>query len=237
MIRIGDNEANAQTGIGVSGEDTFITSPDGSKGFILHKKDGDSYEMTVDVIDMVAAKVRNNFKLIGTDLPSGASDFVLNQDGSELYVRLSEKADSISVIDTRTGQRVRELKDPLADDSSPAYPIGLVSGSLLLADWFDKNGEAYASPKMFWLTDGGYTKADAGIAYAVEANGKGYAINENGTQLFKLDSHNRIRERITISRPERFKGAGMGNGLTVFGLKASPDGKRLIMFLGFEHGC
>jgi len=95
----------------------------------------------------------------------------------------------------------------------------------------------HTSPVMFWATAHGHMKADVGIAYAVEANGKGYAINQDGTQLFKLDKDNHIRERITISRPERFKGASMGNDLTVFGLSASPDGKRLIMFLGIEHGC
>ena len=237
LIRIGNGAANAQTGITASGIETFVFSPDGSKGFILHKETDGSYEMTVDVIDMAASKVSNSFKLIGTELPSGANDFALNRDGSELYVRLSEKADTVSVIETQTGQRVRELKGVPIDHWAYLYESGLVGDSLLYMDWKSNEDEMHTSPVMFWATARGHMKADAGIAYAVEANGKGYAINQNGTQLFKLDSNNHIRERITISRPERFKGASMGNDLTVFGLSASLDGKRLIMFLGFEHGC
>ncbi|HKC62329.1 MAG TPA: hypothetical protein VKB86_01770, partial [Pyrinomonadaceae bacterium] len=238
LIRIGDGEANAQTGIEASGIETFVISPDGSKGFILHNETDGSYEMTIDVIDMSVPKVRNSFKLIGTELPSGANDFVLNRDGSELYIHLSEKADTISVIDTQTGERVRELKGMPTDHWAYLSGGKLVGDSLLFTDWkpMDENG-IHTNPELFWTTARGHVKADAGIAYAVEANGKGYAVNQDGTQLFKLDSNTHIRERITISHPERIKGASAGNNLTVFGLSASPDGKRLIMFLGFEDGC
>jgi hypothetical protein len=71
----------------------------------------------------------------------------------------------------------------------------------------------------------------------VEAAGKRFAVNQDGTRLYKLDTNNRIQKRFVIERPERLKDADNGNGLSVFGLSASPDGKHLILFVGMEHGC
>ena len=90
---------------------------------------------------------------------------------------------------------------------------------------------------MRWAGANGLVAAERGVDYVTEAEGKRYAVNEDGTRLFKLDSKNHIEERITIARPELYKGATSIDGLSVFGFHASRDGKRLIMLVGIHSGC
>lgn len=238
VIRIGEDYApNAQSGFDIIGGD-FAVSPDGLTGFVPRPEISDHDELMVDVIDLKTQMIRNTFTLDGENLPSDSSNFVLNRDGTELYIRLSENADTISVIDTRTGRHVRELQVPAMTGWSYFSQGDLVGDSLLLSVWKRSEDEMHSSPNLYWIGNSGRVKAESGIASVVEAaGGKRYAVNANGTRLFKLDASNRIRERITIARPELQKGATASRGLSVFRISASPDGKRLVMFVGIEQGC
>ncbi|MDT4898482.1 MAG: hypothetical protein QOH25_3559 [Acidobacteriota bacterium] len=208
-------------------------SPDGLTGFIARSEPG-SNELTVEVVELENLKIRNTFTLSGESLPSDSGSFVLNRDGSELYLRLSESTGTISVINTRTGQHVRELLDSATGGWS--Y-FSLAGDPLLLRVWEGNEDEMHSSPHLYWLGKSGRVAVEGGITAAVEAGGKRYAVNANGTRLFKLDANNHIQERLMIMRPELRKGATVGTDLSVFGLSASPDGKRIIMFVGIEHGC
>jgi DNA-binding beta-propeller fold protein YncE len=211
----------------------FAISPDGLIGFVWHAENG-SNEMVVNVIELNNLKIRNTFTLPGESLPANSGSFVLNRDGSELYVRLSENTGTISVINTRTGQLVREIPDSATGSWSH---FSLVGDSLLLRVWEGNEDEMHSGPHLYWLGKSKRVAAEGGITDAVEAGGKRYAVNANGTLLFKLDASNHIQERLMITRPDLPKGATEGNDLSVFGLSASPDGKRIIMFIGMEHGC
>ena len=211
----------------------FAISPDGRIGFIGRTENG-SNEMVVDVIELENLKIRNTFTLSGESLPANSVSFVLNRDGSELYIRLSENTGAISVIDTRTGQYVRELPDSATGGWSH---FSLVGDFLLLGVWEGDEDEMHSAPHLYWLGKSGRVAAEGGITNAIEAGGKRYAVNANGTRLFKLDANNHIQEKLMITRPDLPKGATEGNDLSVFGLSASPDGKRIIMFVGIEHGC
>lgn len=238
FVRIGNGDSTTvQTGLSGEAED-FATAPDGLTGFVLHREDKQRSEMSVDVVDLHTFQIRNSFTLQGTELPQVASVFVFNKDGSELYAKLNGNDGSVSVIDTRTGQLARVLSFDSKTKDYWYFDRGdLIGDSLLLRIWNQDDDEMHTPPHAFWLGNGGRVAAEEGISSAVEAGNTRFAVNENGTRLLKLDSNNHIRARFSIERPDLRKEAGDGDGLSVFGLSASPDGKRLILFLGMEDGC
>jgi hypothetical protein len=218
------------------GASNFAVSRDGLLGFNLRREEGNSAEVAIEVVELSTLKVRNTFTLAGENLPTDSSGFVLSYDGSELYIRLAGNPGVISVIDTRSGQFLRALHAAAALDSYFG-PENLLGDSLLLSVWRENEDEMHYTPHMFWAGTGGLIAAASGINYVAEGGGKRYAVNDAGTRLLRLDSENHVRERMTIARPELHKGATAGYDLSVFSLRASPDGKRLIMFLGIRSGC
>lgn len=235
LVRIGDGgAANAPTTIAPN----ISVSPDGLLGFIVRQEEGDSqFDLTIDVMELTTMGVRNTFKLRSETLSADGSGLILNRDGSELYVRLWENTGTISVIDTRTGQLLREIPESATQSWSYFWRDSIVGDSLLLRVWDEGEEESHEAPTRYWLSNGRRTLAEKGVDYAVEAGGKRYAVNDEGTLLFRLNDKNRIQKSFRISRPERGEDAEMGNSLNVFGLSASPDGKYLIMFVGMSHGC
>jgi hypothetical protein len=219
------------------GEINFGISRDGLLGFILQREEGNSDQLMVDVIELSSMTVRNTFILTGDSFPGDSTEFVLNREGSELYARLTSNASAFSVIDTRNGRFLRELQASPILESAYFGPDSLLGDSLLLRVWNEEGDGIYSTPNFHWAGAGGLVAAERGVDYVTEADAKRYAVNEDGTRLFKLDSKNHIQERIRIARPELHKGATSIDGLSVFGLHASRDGKRLIMFVGIHSGC
>ena len=236
LVRIGE-EGVTPTEIGSDRNNFLLISPDGLTALRAHEESVSVSKLMIDVIDLTTLKVRNSFWLDRTTASSEMGDYLLNKDGSELYLRQLD-AYTIPVIDTRTGQQVRELQSRNAGDDGPSFSQGdLIGGSVLVRIWNAETDERNDRAQKFWVGEGRRMLAEPGIDYATEAGGKRYAVNEEGTRLFKLNDNNRIQKRFVIDRPERRKGADSGNGLSVFGFSASPDGKHLILFLGMEHGC
>lgn len=236
LIRVGDGGAvNTTTAIAPH----IIIAPDGLTGLIVRREEGNNqFDVNVDVMELATLEVRNTFQLTGSNLSSDGNGFVLSKDGSELYLRPTDNTAAISVFDTRTGQLLRELSGSVTPGWSHFTQGSVVGDSLLLRVWSEGEDEMHSSPKKFWLSNGKRVLAETEIDYAIEVGGKRYAVNEEGTLLFRLNDNNRIQKRFTISRPERREeDAGAGNGLTIFGLSASPDGKHIIMFVGMAHGC
>ncbi|HKR01404.1 MAG TPA: hypothetical protein VJT09_12075 [Pyrinomonadaceae bacterium] len=237
LFRIGEEGApNALMDLEIN-EGAGVLSRDGLLWFFARPKSPGEDRLTVDVVELSTLTVRNTFTLFGENVPSNANGFVLSPDGSELYERLYENTGVISVVDTRTGQVVRELPESATEGWSYYSQDDLIGDSLLLRVSNDGAGEMHESYGTYWVGSSGRALAQKGISRAVETGGKRYAVNEDGTRLFKLDEKNRIRERLPIARPEVFKGGKGAEGMSVFGLSATPDGKRIIMLLGFEHGC
>jgi hypothetical protein len=237
IVRMGDEgSTNAATKISVEAED-FAVAPDGFTGFVLHREDKIEHEMKVDVVDLRSFRIRNSFMLQGTDLPQVADVFVVNTDGTELYERLDETGSSVSVIDTRTGLVKRVLPFYSRPKDYWYFDRGdLIGDSLLLRVWNQDEDEIQTPPHTVWLGSGGRTATERGLAYAVQTGEARYAVNREGTRLLKLDSDNHVRLALTIERPELRKGRTAEDGLGIFGLSVSPDGKRLIMFVGIEGG-
>lgn len=232
VIRIG-NDGQPNTPVEIVPD--IKVSPDGRLAFVSHGKDGN--ELTVDVIDLATLQIRNTMVITGGDLASDVGSFVLNKDGSEMYVRSSENSGPISVIDTRTGQIVRELSNPSEQASSYFSQGDLVGDSLLVRVATETDDDMRVGMQNYWVGSGSLMLAEPEVEYVVEAGDKRFAVNDEGTLLFRLDNNNRIQERLKIDRPERGTDKHGGNGLTVFGITASPDGKQIIMFVGTEHGC
>ncbi len=238
LLRIGE-EGSTNAGIEIDAEKNlfFIVSPDGLVALRARQGSGTESELTIDVIELATMTVRNTFSLSGASASAAERGFILSRDGSELYLSGLDTG-TIPVIDTRTGQQVRELTNDHPADGGTYFSQGnLIGDSLLLSVWGGEADEMQESPQKFWVSDGKRMLAEPGIDYVVAAGGKRYAVNADGTLLFKLDDNNRIQKRLIIDRPERRKGADNGNGLSVFGLSASPDGKHLILFVGMAHGC
>lgn len=213
---------------------SFAIAPDGRTGFILHPANAEKNEMLVDVLDLRGMRVNNTLTLSGENLPAAASEFVTSIDGRELYVNLFPSREVISVIDTSTGQVLREIPTgTLKEHAQSLSQQELVGGSLLLRIWGDETNAPYS----VWLNAGKTSKAQPGIDYAVEAGGVRLAVNESGTRLFKLDADNRIREKLKIDRPDVRFDQGNAVALGVYKLFASPDGKHIIMIIGTIHGC
>jgi hypothetical protein len=82
-----------------------------------------------------------------------------------------------------------------------------------------------------------YANIESGIAYAIEAGKSRFGIDWHGTWLFKLDEKNRIHERFKIPRPELKCAPGLEEAIGIYGMAASPDGKRLIIFIGSIDTC
>lgn len=213
----------------------FAVAPDGRTGFILHPADAEAGEMLVDVLDLQGMRVQNTLTLRGESLPTSAADFVTSADGSALYWNLFPSLEALSVIETRTGNLLRQI--PLAALKDRAQPLTrqeLIGDSMLFHTWEEDAAES----RHMWLDGAGKTsKAEQGIDYAVEADGVRLAVNDSGTRLFKLDADNRISASYRIERPDAQFNEGTSDAFSVFNLYASPDGKRLIVVLGVESGC
>lgn len=237
LLRLGE-EGATQTGISSDGNNFLLISPDGLTALRASSEISVSARLMIDVIDLTTLKVRNSFWLDRTVASSEMGDYLLNKDGSELYLR-QLNALTIPVIDTRTGQRVRELQSRKDQEDWPHFSQGdLIGGSVLFRVWNAETDEMHDRAQKFWAVEGKRVMAEPGIDYVTEAGGKRYAVNEEGTVLLKLDGHNHIQKRFAIERPERRKGAAdNGAALSVFGFSASPDGKHLVLFLAMEHGC
>ncbi|HEX8891129.1 MAG TPA: hypothetical protein VF779_18420 [Pyrinomonadaceae bacterium] len=238
VMRLGDNEASKIPAEISSRAEDFAVSPDDSRGFVLHREDRDRQEMTVDVVDLATFKIRNSFTLHGTDLPTTSDTFVVNRDGTELFARLYTEGSAVSVIDTETGNIKRVLSfNALPRDYWYFDGSDLIGDSLLLRVWNQDHDEMHSLPHTFWLGSNGRVAAQKGIYWVAQGGDTRYAVNAQGTKLFKLDVNNRIRESLNIDRPEFRQGLTSEKDLGTFGLSASPDGKRLILFVGVEDGC
>ncbi len=231
-----EERENLVTGVRSDDYEFLAPSPDGKKVFVARKRRQGDYRLNVDVYDVATYQFLNTLTLTGTELPWSASAFALNADGTELYAQLSEKADTISVIDTRTGQRVRELPSPVPGNWFHILQSNLVGDSLLLPTWEYESDED-TTPRTFWVDGGGVVKAPRGIFYAVQADGRRYAVNADGTRFFHLDDSGGLTASFPIPRPELRGGKVGADELTGYGLSVSPDGKRVILFVGFVHGC
>jgi DNA-binding beta-propeller fold protein YncE len=237
LVGIEDEELdNVVTGIRSDDYEFLAPSPDGKKVFIARKRRQGDYRMIVDAYDVATYQFLNTLTLTGTELPWSASTFALNADGTELYAQLSEKADTISVIDTRTGQRVRELPNPVPGSWFHLLQSSLVGDSLLLPTW-DHESDEDTHPRTFWVDGRGVVKAPRGVFYAVQAGDRRYAVNDDGTRFFQLDDSGALKASFPIPRPELRGGKLSAGDLTGYGLSISPDGKRVILFVGFVQGC
>ena len=235
LIRIGDGGAeNTPTDLAPN----ILVSPDGLTGLIMRREeDNDLNGLLVNVLEMTTLEVRNTFKLSGSNLSADGGGCALSRDGAKLYMRTTDEKGAILVFDTRTGQLLQEFTGSNTQGWFYFSQGSVVGDSLLLRVWDESEDEMEEAPKKIWLSSGKRTPAEAGVDYAVEANGKRYAINEEGTLLFRLNDNNRIQKRFRINRPEQREDALVGNDLTVFNFTASPDGKHLILFVGIAHGC
>lgn len=212
----------------------FVVAPDGQTGFILHPANAETNKMLVDVLDLQGMRVTHTLTLHGENLPTSASEFVTSADGRELYANLFPSREVISVIETSTGQLLREIPTgALKEQSQYLSQQQLVGDSLLFRVW---GGDEDVSHSV-WLDKGKVNKAQSGIDYAVEADGVRMAVNDSGTLLFKLDSDNSILEKFRIDRPEVRLDESNAAALGVYRLISSPDGKRIILIVGTVHGC
>lgn len=240
VLRVSESgEAEDATPPAWSGDATGLSiSPDGRTGFIMHKTDDKRHMSSVDVFDVETLRVRNTLTLAGPSPFVWPGQVVVNRDGSELYTTEvdDEGRQKIALIDTRTGQRLRDFIVPLKAGNWEGLTPNSVVGDALFSRTSTEKGEAVFEQGM-WIDVKGTSAAAPGMTRAVEAAGSRFGTDENGTRLFKLDQKNRVLKRFNISRPELRLAPGMIGEMGVYNLAASPDGKRVIIFFGPVDNC
>jgi hypothetical protein len=214
----------------------FSVAPDGRTGFLLHPQDREHQEAFIDVVDLQSLQIRNTFSLRGSQI-SRLYGFVVNKDGSEIYLNRPE-SDSVSVIDTWTGETLREFSTKIARKNPIYFNQGdLVGDTLFVKYWVETDDDMQSRGHAAWLGTNGNVAADPEIDRVVEAGGAVFAVNANGTRLFRLDEKHHIQDRLPIERPEMGSRKELQDELTTYGLAASPDGKHIIVFVGIYQGC
>ncbi len=217
----------------------FVVSPDARTALIFHRNEHNSTAGRVDVIDLKTLGLRNSF-----EIPHGGNDtgwpgeHALSRDASELYF-MGTNGDTISVFNTTTGRRVRKMRLRVSENVGwGLWPDGILSDAVLLKRWMTKDDSEESVSESFWLNAAGEQRAaGSGIDNVIEAGGTLYAVNDEATIFFKLDGEKHVSEKIRIERRELDKDKPEGNGQRVFNLAASPDGKRIIIFIGEMDGC
>ena len=239
----------------------ITVSGDGRTGISIRGTHAETGATRLDVIDMLTLEVRSSFELLGSTGEGWPYERVLNRDGSELYYRADSETGTIAVVDTRTGQRLREIPLRVPKDQWSSFDAGGLAGdSLLVRFWREGNGhveaesmagdeikdgeeaehqhDEMATSKAFWVReDGTATPAERGIDQVLRVGEQLYAVDDAGTQLLKLDAEGRIVERFRIARPEVKHEAGAAETFNIMGLAASPDGRHIVIFFGIPDGC
>jgi DNA-binding beta-propeller fold protein YncE len=214
----------------------FTVSADGRTGFIFHPRDGKQLEKRVDVVDLQSLEILNTISR-GGEQASWPERFAVSRDGSEIYLEQPE-TDSVAVLDTLTGQQLREFSKKFAHSGWLYYTQGSLVGDSLFVKYSNEgDDEMHDRPRAAWLNATGHVAADPEIESVIEAGGSGFAVNAEGTFLFRLDKEHHISERLPIEHPDLRQNQDAAYGLTVQGLSASPDGKHIIVFVGVYEGC
>ena len=225
--------------------DRFFVSGDGQTGFALSMGNAEmsdgagKVKAVIHVVNLQTMQLGPAFELAESDEDFSAGDLAFNRDGSELCQLLNGERQRVVVIDTRTGARVREMSFNPAESRNWFFAQEHQPGeSLLLSRWEPVNDGDNAVVRSAWFKDGKLTPAGEGIDRVVEAGSERYAVNNEGTRLFKLDGQNRVRSTRKIARPELKEEQGQSLGFYVHGFAASPDGKHLVVILAMpEDGC
>jgi hypothetical protein len=216
----------------------FLVTRDGRKAFLTHQGESAGGMSSLDVMDLDTMMVRNTLMVKSSPPLNWPGMVVINRDGSKLYTLETDEDGQQRVveIDTNTGQRARDFKIGGAEDGwDGLMPDSIVGDSLFFRFW--DHQEDNPSPRGIWADAHGHEPAERGIAYAIEVGKSRFGINWHGTWLYKLDEKNRIHEKFKITRPELTYAQGMDDSLGIYGMAASPDGKRLIIFIGPIDMC
>ena len=232
IVHIGDEGASDIAAEIPDDVEDFAISPDGRTGFYLHHSDYRTRQMRVDVVDLATFTIRNSFTLRGDNLGviSTRSGFAVNQDGTELYAELESGAGKVSIIDTRTGETRRVLKFRHAPRESWYISAGDVIGdSLLLGLGMGGHDNPHPTFRQIWLKRDGRVIPEKRFETVFQAGGYRYALNTKSGRLFKLDAENNVRKSLQINLSSLPKGSA--DDLSIQTLSASPDGKRILLFV------
>lgn len=221
-----------------SGPGELAVAPDGRTALFIHGAQNNPAGRRVDLIDLKTLAVRNSFEVGGgAGEEHWPAEYALSRDGSEFYYRDSGQGKKIHVVNTETGQPAREITPRVPRGHWLSFWHGGVLGDWLLARVAAEEDEEGAVQHYWVRPDGKTVAADGGVENVIEAGGGRYAVNDAGTWFFKLDGDSRVRERFKIARPGSEADPAAPDDMTVLGLAASPDGRRVVIFLGVVDGC
>ncbi|HEX8891128.1 MAG TPA: hypothetical protein VF779_18415 [Pyrinomonadaceae bacterium] len=231
IVRIGDEGAsNVAAEVPNDVEDLAI-SPDGRTGFYLHNVNYRNPDLKVDVVDLATFKIRNSFTLHGDNLPNTRTAFAVNEDGSELYADLESGVGKVSVIDTRTGETKRTLR--FRHTSRESWYLNredVIGDAVLLNIGIGGHDNPHPTSRYIWIKSDGRVTPEKRFSTVFQAGSLRYALDRYGKRIFKLDADNNVRESFKIDLSSLQKGPTVD--LNIYTMSASPDGKRIILFVG-----
>jgi hypothetical protein len=211
----------------------------GRTGFMTHQAESEGGPSNIDVIDLETMQVRNTLAVESANALTWPGMIVINRDGSQLYTLETDEHNhhTVAVIDTRTGHRLRDLKLGIMEQGWEGLTTDSIVGDSLFFRVWNSRSEEESAPGGVWVDADGRAAAAPGIVYAIEAGDARFGVDEHGTRLFKLDEKNRIHQSFKIARPEFKYHQQIMENLGIYGMAASPDGKRLIIFVGPVDNC
>lgn len=218
----------------------LVLAPDARTALFMHGVQAGADSRRVDLIDLKAFEARGSFWVEGGGAEGGwPGEYTLSGDGSEFYYRNAGAGGKISVINTQTGRLAREIRPRIPAGHWLNFWQNSVAGDWLLARVArEDDAEGVAHP--FWVKpDGETVAAERGLDNVVEAGGALYGVNNDATRFFKLGADRRVSGKFRIARPDdtREEPRGEADDMTIMGISASPDGKRVVVFLGLVGGC
>jgi hypothetical protein len=231
IVRISDEGAsNVAAEVPNDVEDLAI-SPDGRTGFYLHHVGYRNPELKVDAVDLATFKIRNSFTLHGDNLPNTRTAFAVNDDGSELYADLESGVGKVSVIDTRTGETKRTLRfRHMSRESWYLNREDVIGDAVLLNIGIGGHDNPHPTSRYIWIKSDGRVTPEKRFGMVFQAGSLRYALDRDGRRIFKLDADNNVRESFKIDLSSLQKGPAVD--LNIYTMSASPDGKRIILFVG-----
>jgi hypothetical protein len=216
-----------------AGSDLTV-SPDGRLGFVFssaeYGPDGRPAAAAVDVVDLRALATRNTIALSG----ELAHAFVApepNADGSELY--LFGDVSRLRVVDAATGREVRQVTTGFAPNSELVLENSCAGGRSLLLTALGNPCESTIPEGAWWISGAARAPAPA-LACAVDTGTARYGIGD-GSRLLRLGTTTAIRDLAPL--PKALEPPA-GHEIWSWSMAASPDGRRLVLFVSFaEEFC
>jgi hypothetical protein len=232
IVRVHEKNAAAEAPVFRGSGTDFALSPDGRLGFILRASERDQEgrirEAIIDVLDLGNFSLRNTLTLTGELAMAFLGDLTTSFDGSELY--LLGDVSRLRVVSTATGKELRQVPTGL-EPNHELFLQNLCYGGRSLLITPGGNACEVTIPEGAWWVKGQTIVDEPKAALAFDTGKLRYGIGD-GMRLVLYAADGKLVRKAVIRQPNLQETKQVSSSLS---LAASPDGKRLILFVSFSE--